>query len=178
VALLFRSNPTRDAAELAFQRVVEQARREVFYTDLRVPDTLDGRFELLCLHAFLYLHRLKAERPESARLAQLFFDRMFSDLDRALRDMGTGDTRLGKEMKRMAQAVYGRIRAYDEGLDGGETVLREALARNLFGTMPAVAAPLAAVADYVRRQADLLRRQAAAELLTGRVVFDAPAVVG
>lgn len=176
MAFLFRGNSVRDAAEIAFQRVVEQARQRVFYTDFGVPDTVDGRFEMLCLHAFLYLHRLKAERPAAARISQRFFDRMFADFDRGLRELGTGDLRVGREVKRMAQAFYGRIRAYEEGLAAGNGMLRDALARNLFGTAPPAPAALATMADYVRRQADGLRRQSPQQLLAGRVVFDAPAM--
>ena len=60
-------NLAREAADLAYRRVVEQARQAVFFTDYGVPDTLDGRFELICLHAFLYLHRLKGDRPQASR---------------------------------------------------------------------------------------------------------------
>ena len=115
--------------------VVEQARQPAFFTECGVPDTLDGRFELICLHAFFYLHRLKAERPRRAGLCQRFFDAMFADLDRALREMGTGDLSVGKQVKRMAQGFYGRIRAYEEGLAADDSVLGAALARNLFGTV-------------------------------------------
>src|SRR5260370_6969849 len=102
----------RGAADLAYRRVVEQARQPIFFTDYGVPDTLDGRFELICLHAFLYLHRLKGEPPPATWLCQSFFDEMFADFDRALREMGTGDLSVRKHVKRTARAFYGRIRAY------------------------------------------------------------------
>jgi len=163
-----------DAAELAYRRVVEQARQRVFFVEFGVPDTLDGRFELICLHAFLYLHRLKSERPQASALAQAFFDAMFADLDRALREMGTGDLRVGREVKRMAQGFYGRIRAYEDGIAADDTVLGAALARNLFGTVRGPLAHLGAMARYIRGAADDLRGQGAAELLAGRVRFIAP----
>ena len=171
---LFRQHSTREAAELAFQQVVEWARLPVFFTAVEVPDTLDGRFELLCLHAFLYLHRLKREGRAAARLGQAFFDRMFADLDRALRDLGTGDLRVGREVKRMARGFYGRIRAYEVGLAGNDAMLAGALARNLYGTSPASPDTLAAIAAYLRREAAALALQPADELLAGRVRFGAP----
>ena len=175
----FRPNPVQDAAELAYRRVVEQARQRGFFTDCEVPDTVDGRFELICLHAFLYLHRLKRERPGSAALGQRFFDVMFVDFDRALREMGTGDLRVSREIRRMAEAFYGRVAAYEAGLAAGDPVLRPALARNLYGTAPASEARLAAMSDYVRREAANLDRQDAAALLAGEIVFGAaPAVRG
>src|SRR6202049_4559342 len=151
---LFRSVSVREAAELAYGRVVEQARQPGFFTDGGVPDTLDGRFELICLHAFLYLHWLKREQPQAGPLGQRFFDTMFADFDRSLREMGTGDLSVGREIKCMAQAFYGRIAAYEHGLAGDDSRLRPALARNLFGTAPPNPARLQAMASYVRREAE------------------------
>jgi cytochrome b pre-mRNA-processing protein 3 len=169
----FKANPAQNAAELAYRRIVEQARQPGFFTALGVPDTVDGRFELICLHAFLYLHRLKRERPASATLGQRFFDVMFIDFDRALREMGTGDLSVSREIKRMAEAFYGRIAAYEEGLAAGDAMLQPALARNLFGTAPASETQLTVMADYVRRETAVLDRQPAAALLAGNIDFGA-----
>ena len=174
MAALFGRDLASDAADLAYRRVVEQARQPVFFTEYGVPDTLDGRFELICLHAFLYLRRLKAERPPASRVCQNFFDMMFADFDLALREMGTGDLSVGKQVKRMARAFYGRIRAYEEALAGDDSALDAALARNLFGTVVGRASPQVAMAGYVRDVVGSLRRQAAAELLAGRIAFEAP----
>jgi len=170
----FKANPVQHAAELAYRRVVEQARQPGFFTDGGVPDTVDGRFELICLHAFLYLHRLKRERPGSADMGQRFFDVMFLDFDRALREMGTGDLSVGREVRRMAEAFYGRIAAYEQGLAGSDAVLQPALARNLFGTATPSDTQLSAMAGYVRREAAGLEGQGAAALLTGDIAFGAP----
>jgi cytochrome b pre-mRNA-processing protein 3 len=171
---LFKSKSVRDAAELAYGRVVEQARRPGFFIDSGVPDTLDGRFELICLHAFLYLHRLKREEQRAAPLGQRFFDTMFADFDRSLREMGTGDLSVGREIKGMAEAFYGRIAAYEQGLAGDDSVLQPALARNLFGTAPPTPPRLAAMARYARRELERLNQQDAAELLAGQVRFGDP----
>ncbi len=173
---LFKGNPVQAAAELAYQRVVEHARQPGFFVDAGVPDTVDGRFELICLHAFLYLHRLKREQPHAAPLGQRFFDLMFVDFDRSLREMGTGDLSVGRHIKRMAQGFYGRIAAYEEGLDADDSVLKPALARNLFGTAPANEARLAAMASYVRREAMRLDGLSAAALLAGEIGFGRPPV--
>jgi cytochrome b pre-mRNA-processing protein 3 len=173
-----RQKSIRDASERAYRLVVEQARQRVFFAECGVPDTLDGRFELVCLHAFLYLHRLKSERPRAKALAQAFFDAMFSDLDRALREIGNGDLRVGREVKRMAQGFYGRIRAYENGIAADDAVLGAALARNLFGTVAMSLAALEAMTLYTRRAADDLRGQSAAELLAGHVRFVSPEPLG
>ena len=165
----------RDAAERAYQWVVEQARNPMFFKEFGVPDTLDGRFELICLHAFLYLHRLKSEQPQSAMVSQTFFDTMFADMDRGLREMGTGDLSVGRHVKRMAQGFYGRIRAYQDGLArDDEAALSAALARNLFGTVGESAGSLAAMVDYTRSAAAQLADQSAVELIDGYVRFPTP----
>jgi len=175
---LFRTSPIQEAARLAYGRVVEHARKPGFFLDHGVPDTVDGRFELICLHAFLYLQRLKREHPQAVPLAQRFFDTMFTDFDRSLREMGTGDLSVGREIKAMAQAFYGRVAAYERGLAGDDTVLQPALARNLFGTAPPKPSCLDAMARYMRREAAQLNRQEADDLLAGRVSFgDPPAAV-
>jgi cytochrome b pre-mRNA-processing protein 3 len=170
--MLFRSSSVQQAADLAYRRVVEHARRAIFFTDGGVPDTVDGRFELICLHAFLYLHRLRREQPGAAALGQRFFDTMFADFDRSLREMGTGDLSVGREIKRMAEAFYGRIAAYEQGLAEDDAALQAAVARNLFGTAPANPARIAAMASYMRREAASLDGQRPTDLLAGRVAFD------
>ena len=167
-------NLVRDAADVAYRCVVEQARQPIFFTQYGVPDTLDGRFELICLHAFLYLHRLKAEGPPAKGVCQSFFDRMFTDFDRALREMGTGDLSVGKHIQRMVRAFYGRIRAYEEGLSANASTLDAALIRNVFGTVPASSQLAGMMTRYVHSAASELRRQSAADLLAGRISFVAP----
>jgi cytochrome b pre-mRNA-processing protein 3 len=168
---LFRRNLLRDAAELAYRRVVEQARQPDFFADIGVPDTIDGRFELIAVHAFLYLHRLKREQPKAGPLGQRFFEAMFSDFDRSLREMGTGDLSVGREVKRMAQASYGRIDAYERGFAQSDSALKAALGRNLFGTASVAPACLETMADYLRREAAYLEEQPTAALLAGEVRF-------
>ena len=172
---LFRRNALRDAATRGYGLVVDYARRPVFFTDFDVPDTIDGRFELICLHAFLYLHRLKSEGDPGASLAQFFFDLMFADFDRSLRELGTGDLSVGREVKQMAQAFYGRIHAYEQALDAaGDAELHAALRRNLYGTAEPDEPALAAMAAYLRDEAAQLARQDATTLLAGTVSFGLP----
>ena len=173
-SLPFRRNQIREAAERAYRRAVEQARQPRFFTAFGVPDTLDGRFELICLHAFLYLRRLKGERSPAAAHAQCFFDMMFADFDRSLREIGTGDLGVGRQVKRMAEAFYGRVRAYEEGLAAGDADLSTALARNLYGTAAATPEQLERTAAYLHREAANLAGQPAAALLAGTLAFGAP----
>jgi cytochrome b pre-mRNA-processing protein 3 len=177
VKFRLRRNQHREAVERAYRRVVEQARDPAFYTEFAVPDTLDGRFELICLHAFLFLHRLRSEGPQAGRIGQYFFDEMFADLDRSLRELGVGDLSVGKHVKQMAQGFYGRIRAYQEALGDDDSVLAAALQRNVFGAVAGRVPAAAALAVYTRAAADGLRRQPTAQLLAGDVRFTAPQAV-
>jgi cytochrome b pre-mRNA-processing protein 3 len=164
----FRRDP---AVMAAYHRIVERARDPRFFAAWGIPDTLDGRFETLALHAFLVLNRLRADRAASAGFAQELFDTMFADLDRSLREMGATDIGVGRHVKAMARGFYGRIAAYESGLAGGAAALEDALRRNLFGTAPPDRAALEAATAYVRRQAAALAAVPLAALLAGEVPF-------
>ncbi len=172
LASLFRPNPRRAAVHGAYGRIVARAREPLFYTGWGVPDTLDGRFELLALHAFLVLNRLKREHAATADFAQALFDAMFADLDRALREMGVGDLGVGRRVKEMATGFYGRIAAYEKGL-ADPAALAAALRRNLYGTTAPSEMLLAQAAAYVMRQAAALEAQPASALVAGEIGFAA-----
>lgn len=169
------ASPDEEAAHGLYAALVGQARRSEFYSALGVADTVDGRFDMIVLHAALLLRRLTAEGRRSARLAQALFDLMFADMDRNLREMGVGDMGVGKRIKQMAKAFYGRAAAYEAALaEPGDAALAEALARNLYRGSPPQPETLAALAVYVRRQRDLLAAQGLGELMAGRVAFGEP----
>ena len=174
LADLFRRATETDAAHRLYLEVVRQARQPQFFAALGVPDTVQGRFEMIALHAFLVLHRLKRQHEMSAGLAQQLFDVMFDDMDRNLREMGTGDLGVGKRVKRLAEQFYGRIAAYEAGLAADEAGLCRALARNIYGAEAPDAGAVRAMADYLRREADALGAVPLAELLAGRVGFGPP----
>jgi cytochrome b pre-mRNA-processing protein 3 len=159
LASLFRRNRHRVQAHSAYASIVERAREPELFLRYGVPDTLDGRFDMIALHMFLVLNRLKAEHEATSDFAQALFDAMFADLDRGLREMGATDIGVGRRVKEMAKGFYGRIRAYEEGLGGSDAVLCDALRRNLYGTVQPRADAVAAMARYVRAQAAALAAQ-------------------
>lgn len=124
---LFSRKPNPVAA--LYNAIVAAARQPHFYADLGVPDTLDGRFDLIVLHMFLVLDRLKAE-PLSIK--QYIIDYFFLDMDRSLREMGVGDVSVGKKVRKMAEAFYGRLLTYDEAIEQGQAALTVALQRNVY----------------------------------------------
>jgi cytochrome b pre-mRNA-processing protein 3 len=138
-----RSKRIRDAAERHYAALVRRAREPVFFASLDVPDTLDGRFDLLTLHAWAVLARLRPADP----LAQALVNRIFTGFDEALRELGAGDIGIGRRMKTFADAFYGRLRAYDEAGEG----MRLALVRNLYrGTETPAAAVMSSYISRVR----------------------------
>lgn len=152
LAQWFRPSPALSGARRLYAHLVDQARAPAFYAAYGVPDSLDGRYEMLALHAFVALRRLRREPGGAGALAQALFDVMFTDMDRSLREIGVGDLSVGKRVKDMARGLYGRIAAYEDGLaDPAGEALARALARNVYGTVaPPAAGALVALADYVR----------------------------
>jgi cytochrome b pre-mRNA-processing protein 3 len=149
-----RPHPARQTAEQLYAALVVQARRPEFYRELGVPDTLDGRFELVALHTFFALRRLKSD-ASAAETRQALVDIFVDDMDASLREMGAGDLGVGRRVKAMAQALYGRIAAYEAGLSHSEQALIDALRRNLYGTVTKTAPDpltLEKLAAYVRRE--------------------------
>ena len=132
LAHLFNRPENSESAGKLYLALVTQARNPVFYTQYGVPDTVDGRFDMIALHAWLVMRRMKSEGETAARLSQALFDAFFGDMDRSLREMGAGDLGVGRRVKAMAKAFYGRVAAYDEALEDSEQALTEALHRNLF----------------------------------------------
>lgn len=160
------------AVDSLYAAVVEQARRPEFYAALGVPDSVDGRFEMIALHMFLVLNRLKGE-PGQAAFAQALFDTMFADMDRSLREMGVSDISVGRHVKNMAKGFYGRVGAYESGLaDAGPAALNDALRRNVYGTLAEAPDP-SPLAGYLRASVAALAAQSAAEVAAGRPRFAA-----
>ena len=166
-----RPSPLADAAGALYASAVAQARAPGFYGEGCVPDTLDGRFDMVCLHVFLILRRLKRDGEAGAALGQRLFDRMFADLEMNLRELGVSDYAIGGRVKTMAAAFYGRIAAYEAGLAAGEAGLRQALARNLFRGEAAEPATLDRTARYVAAAAAALDGQESRAIAAGSVQF-------
>jgi cytochrome b pre-mRNA-processing protein 3 len=139
--MIFRifQRPLAPTIDALYGGIVAQARLPVFYAGFGVPDTVDGRFDLVVLHLVLVLGRLRlaAGQQSSDRLAQELgqglFDTFCRDMDNNLREMGVGDLSVPKQMKRLGEAFYGRQQAYDAALgNDDEAALTAAIARNVF----------------------------------------------
>jgi cytochrome b pre-mRNA-processing protein 3 len=138
--------------------IVAAARAPALYAQWAVPDTLDGRFEMVALHAGLAMRRLAQLGDVGSQIAQDLVDCVFRHFEDALREMALGDAGVVKRMKAMIESFYGRNRAYAEALDARDDErLAAALARNVYNAAAIDAAPQARdLASYVRRTAAAL----------------------
>ena len=164
----------REAARRLYTAAVRQARDPALYTAGGVADTLDGRFDLIVLHVVPLMRRLRQCDQAGRQLSQALFDVMFDDMDQSLREMGVGDLRVGKRVKQMARAFYGRALAYDHAFDRApgadrRRAIAAALERNVYNDDPPPDARLQAMAGYVETLLDALDGQSPAALLGGAV---------
>ena len=111
---LFRPRPAQAAGRALYALAVDRARMPGLYADLAAPDTAEGRFEIYSLHVVLLLDRLRGQGAEAAEVSQVLFDAYVKDLDTALREMGVGDLSVGKKMRKLGEAFYGRVKHYDD----------------------------------------------------------------
>jgi cytochrome b pre-mRNA-processing protein 3 len=111
---LFSPRPAALAGRRLYDSAAAQARSPAFYAVMGAPDTVEGRFELYTLHVALVLRRLKGQGSQAAETAQGLFDAYVKALDHGLREMGVGDLSVGKKMRKLGEAFYGRVKNYDE----------------------------------------------------------------
>lgn len=157
---LFKSRSEKRIAQSLYDSCVRAARQPALYLDDGVPDTLEGRLELIMLHTALLITELKASGGEAGSdLSQEVFDVMFDDFDAAMREMGVGDSGIGKKIRFMAEGFYGRARVYSAALKGeGEESLEALLRRNVFASEAPVAAENR-LSLYVKKSAEILAQQ-------------------
>jgi cytochrome b pre-mRNA-processing protein 3 len=174
---LFRRGARPDTISALYGTIVAQARLPCFYQDYSVPDTVNGRFDVIVLHLILVLERLAADAA-LRDFGQGLFDAFCADMDHNLREMGVGDLAVPKKMRAFGEAFYGRAAAYREALaDANEETLVLALRRNVYGGgIDAGAAP-ARLAAYMRKAAGDLAEQDSAALGAGTLHFPDPAAV-
>jgi cytochrome b pre-mRNA-processing protein 3 len=170
---LLRPGPARRAGAQLYAAVVAQARQPALYAELGAADTPDGRFEVYALHVLLVLERLRGDGAGGKAVAQALFDDFLSGLDHGLRELAVGDLSVGKTMRKLGEAFYGRGRALDAALarlpDRSEL---EALIQRtaLSGGADADASRLA---DYLLAQRTALAQQPSEQLLEGEIGWGA-----
>lgn len=172
----FRRNDGNETIQRLYGAIVARSRDPAFYTDYNVPDSIEGRFEMILVHAFLLFHRLKDEDDARRVLGQGVFDAFCADMDANLREMGVGDLTVPKKMKKVAEAFYGRIGAYETPLDAGDTEgLADAVLRNVYGSNAEAALQARALATYMMEAARALKAVPFATFAGGEFPLPSPA---
>ena len=163
----FQPKRNRWAIDRLHQSIQAQALRPDFYFEGGARDNFSGRFEMTCLHGTLVFRRLRTAGAAGKALSQDVFDALFDGFDEALRDIGTGDLSVGKKIRKMGEAFYGRAKAYDDALDEGsnDAELRHSLVRNL-GVSEDQSNRFV---RYVRHVEDTLKRHSDEQMLSGEV---------
>jgi cytochrome b pre-mRNA-processing protein 3 len=159
---LFNRKP--NSAKPLYEAIVAAARQPHFYTSLGVADTVEGRFDLLILHLYLVLTRIKSELPD---MTQKLIDTFCEDMDGNLREMGVGDLGVGKRVRRMAEALTGRLHAYENATDLDTLVV--ALQRNVYQGLENQ--HIKTLALWVMAARASLKLQDTAMLVKGQVKF-------
>jgi cytochrome b pre-mRNA-processing protein 3 len=165
----FRRTPKSiNAASSLYDTIVARAREPIFHTQFGVADTLDGRFDLLTVHAFVVMDVLKSLGPAGQALGTALANLIFSGLDDALRQLGVSDVGMGRRIKAMANAFYGRLEAYGGAADEGG--LAASLLRNLYRGDEGKRRESSALAHYIAEARSRLRNEPNV-LLEGRADF-------
>ncbi len=158
------------AAQRLYEAIVAAGRHPAPYAEWAVPDTVTGRFDMIALHVFLVLNRLKGGH---STFRQELVDTFFDDMDRSLREMGVSDVSVGKKVRKMAESFYGRVAAYEKALQEGPAAIEAALSRNIYpdGAPDGVVARLA---TYVATARQSLAAQDESQIIVGNVTFPEP----
>jgi len=175
----FRKSPKNEKkATRIYALIVKQSRNPIFYDHYGVADTIEGRLDLLMLHAFLLFQRYKTDDPLFRDLSQSVYDVMIKDIDLSMREQGIGDTGVSIRIKKITESLHGRINSYQQGLkDGLESpTLKNALKRNLYHKMDPTNENLGQICQYMHDCAYQLSNINSDQLQQGVVEFaDIPA---
>lgn len=175
---IWRPDRSESAAHSLYSALVAQARHPSFYLEYGVADTLDGRVDMIFLHAIVLLRRLGQARYQTRRTAQSLYDILFYDIETGLREQGIGDDGVLHKLRAMTESFSGRVGAYDGALKKDDaSALAAALGRNIYRRDTPDDANIVRMAHYTRACAHLLDGQPIATLCEGQVRFAEPSAI-
>lgn len=168
---LFGRSRSHEIPQQLYGSVVAQARQPAFFTDYGFEDSVTGRFDVLALHIYLFSRRLvRQDEPVAESLNQEVFDYFTDDVDRALRELGVGDTSVPKRKKKLIRTFYALVDEFSEPLDlqNGDLICDRIIAR-----FPDVDEEK--LCDYILHSANQLDETDFDEIRKGQVSFPPPA---
>jgi len=170
IQLPFRRPGREPTIRALYGMIVAQARSMPFYRDHGVPDTVPGRIEMIVLHLALVLRRLRRDEAVTRQASQALFDLFCQDMDDNFRELGVGDLAVPKEVRRVAEAFYGRGRVYDAALDAADDeALAAAVARNILARPTDASAR--AIAAYIKAVEAALSATPVEQVLQSQAVW-------
>ncbi|MTI09628.1 ubiquinol-cytochrome C chaperone family protein [Curvivirga aplysinae] len=173
---LFKGAADKGPVGTLYSNIVAQARSVSFYRDLGVADDLDGRFDMIALHYFLAMDRMRQDET-LMEISQKLANLVIADMDRSLREMGVGDMKVGKKVQDMGLALYGRMEMYDHALmeeieDSQKSKLGEAIMRNVYRRNEDISSNAQKIVDYVFSQREYLKLNSTDEIANGHLKFE------
>lgn len=172
--LRFQNSPQAKIRSL-YGAIVAQARAPAFYGDYGVPDTVEGRFDMVLMHVYLVWRRLAQAEGVAREMAQQVFDLFFQDMDESMRELGVGDLSVPRKVRAMGEAFYGRSAVYDAALTKADDAdLAAAIKRNVFSDADGMDAVAGRLARYLRSADRALGGQAAEAIAAGEIHFPQP----
>lgn len=173
---LFRKrNNNRAIVDRQYSTLTQAARTPYFYTDLGVPDTVMGRFEMLSAVMILFFRRTRSSKISGQEIAQEIVDFFFQDIDHSIRELGIGDTSVPKRMKKLAGMFYGRLETYAVALDKRDAAaLAEALRRNIYPEPGADSPAMTGLAEWMLLAEDHLAALPEEVIATGSARLPVP----
>ncbi len=171
---LFKRKPTVGTPHQIYGGLMTHARNRVFYEHFGVPDSVMGRFDMLAMHVYMLTRRLAQEnKPVARELSQDVFDLFVGDIERALRQIGIGDTTVPKRKKRLVHSFYAQIEDFDPLLETSDkSELANSVARRYF--KDAENGNPSALADYMIETANHLNQISLDKFLAGKSDWLAP----
>lgn len=165
---LFRKSVDTEAVYAVYSAIVAQSRQSRFYADWGVPDTVTGRFDMICLHLSILFGRLRSQGESASGFSQAVFDLFFKDMDRSLREMGAGDLAVPKKIEKMGNLFYGLMAHLNEAIATGDrTAVAGVLVRNVYdGEANDGALPMA---DYLMAESARFAAIPVAEIMAGQL---------
>lgn len=165
---IFGRKSERQPYQALYGEVVKIGRDPEWYREGGVPDTLDGRFDMIAAVLALVLLRLEQDGPSAAQASVLLTELFIDDMDGSVRQMGIGDLMVGKHVGKMMSALGGRLAAFRDATEAGGG-FEAAVRRNVFHEAPPSEAAIGFVSRRLEAFSNALNRQPTASLLAGQV---------
>ena len=173
---LFRKrNHNRIIVDRQYAALTSAARIPYFYSELGVPDTVMGRFEMLSVVMILFFRRTRASDTSGQEIAQEIVDAFFQDIDYSIRELGIGDNGVPKRMKKLAGMFYGRLESYAAAMDRDDRqTLAQALRRNIYPEPRDDAPDMLGLADWMMSAETHLSGISETDIATGSASMPRP----